>query len=429
MTTSWTASDWEKRPGPWALPDPTAPSATHDLIRSLGGATRRDLAENLLAFCRVLRTVLPNITAGRIIDTCRSLATLDLSDRDDFHTALQANLVSSQEDTPAFEALYQLFWQPFDADSDAGWLQSRDGKQQDLTQLDLGISQTLQQQVADLLSDAWDDSESQKRSDSNSDAPAYSAAEALAQKDFAEYTPDEVREMDRVLGKLTPKLATVLSRRTAASFRGPDIDLRRSFRHNMRYGGEMLQLARRKKKVQKLRLALLCDVSGSMDRYSRFLLQFIYSLENDITGVDAWVFSTRLTEVTPYLRGRSYDECLEHIAQSVHDWSGGTNIGSCLHEFAQGVARERLTRRSVVIIISDGWDRGDVSLLERAMRMLQRQARTVIWLNPLLGSLSYQPLCAGMKAALPYVDHFLPVHNLDSLVKLTRTLNSLSRSL
>ncbi len=429
MTTSWTESGWETKPEPWALSDIKGPSATHQLLRSLGGASGRDLGENLLAFCRVLRTVAPNITAGRVIDACRSLSGIDLGNREDFHTALKANLISSQDDQPAFEALFQLFWNPLDTNADSSWFQKPPLDQDALIQLDLPISQSLQQQVIDLMSKAWDDASEDEGASTESNSPAYSPAETLTTKDFADFTPDEIQDMRRVLEKLTPKLATALSRRTTASFRGPEVDLRRSFRLNMRYGGDIMRLARKRKKVQKLRIALVCDVSGSMDRYSRFLLQFMYGLENELTGVDAWVFSTRLTEVTPYLHGRSYDECLEHIAQTVHDWSGGTTIGSCLYEFAQGPAKTRLSRRSVLIIISDGWDRGDVAVLDKAMRLLKRQTHTIIWLNPLLGSPNYQPLCAGMQTALPYADYFLPAHNLSSLIKLTKTLTALSRSL
>lgn len=403
-------------------------TAIHEQLRRLGGTGRRELLANLLAFSRVLRTAVPNVTPGRIIDVCRSLAYIDVGNHQDFHDVLLANLVSSQDDVAAFEALYQAFWQPLQRDQEPGWLQTRPPNDDDI-RLDLPLSAALQRQVSELLTRSLDENDKTGKPDRTDDSLAYSPAEVLAEKDFEDFTADEVRQMRRVLQKLTPKLATALSRRTAAGFRGPEIDLRRSFRHSLRYGGDVMRLARKRKKVRKLRITLLCDVSGSMDRYSRFLLQFIYGLENEVTGIDAWVFSTRLTEITPYLRGRSYEDCLEHIAGTVHDWSGGTTIGSCVHEFVQGAGKSRVGRRSVVIIISDGWDRGDVRLLERAMQRLKRRAHTVIWLNPLLGSPSYQPLCAGMRAALPYTDYFLPVHNIASLVKLTRTLQTLNQSI
>jgi len=261
------------------------------------------------------------------------------------------------------------------------------------------------------------------------DALAYSAVEALGRKDFEDFTSEEIKLMRRVLHRLTPKLATALSRRTTASFRGASIDLRRSFRRNLRYGGDPVILAHKRKKVRKLHIALLCDVSGSMDRYSRFLLQFIYGLQHQMTGINAWVFSTRLTEVTSYLKRHSYERSLEEIAASVHDWSGGTTIGNCLYDFVRGPGRGRIDRRTVVIVISDGWDRGDVTKLSDAMRQMKQQAHKIIWLNPLLGNPQYQPLCAGIRAALPYTDYFLPAHNLDSLIKLTKTLEVLGRNL
>ena len=415
---------------PWAPPSESSGlSPTHELLRGAGGATRRDLVANLLAFCRVLRTMAPNITASRVIDTCRGLACIDLRNQEDFHTVLQSNLVSSQEDVATFEALYQLFWKPLGVVPDARQLGEERAKPDREIAVDVPLPPDLEEQLSRLLYTSLEEGEAGNRGEADSEALAYSSTEALAQKNFEDFTPSETREMRRVLEQLTPKLATALSRRTSASFRGPSIDLRRSFRQSLRYGGELLTLARKRKKVSKLRIALLCDISGSMDRYSRFLLQFMYGLENKLTGVDAWVFSTRLTEVTPHLRGRSYDECLEQLAQSIHDWSGGTTIGKCLDDFVNGPGKRRISRRSVVVIISDGWDRGEVQRLTRAMQTLKRRAHTIIWLNPLLGNPEYRPLCAGIRAALPYMDYFLPAHNLDSLLKLTKTLNVLGRSL
>jgi len=412
---------------PWAPGSASAPPSAHELLRHAGGATRRDIVSNVVAFSRVLRTKVSNVTAGRIIDACRSLPLIDIGNEDDFHTALRANLVTTQDDMAAFELLYQLYWRPQGMQSPAQWLQQPGSDEGIPINLDLpgGAQERLQVREVEPAEEGPDAGGKQD----DGELLAYSAQEVLTRKDFEDFTPDEMRAMQHLLARLAPKLATSMSRRTKSSFRGQNVDLRRSIRQSLRYGGDIVHLARKRRKVRKLHVAMVCDVSGSMDRYARFLLQFMYGLENEMTGVDAWVFSTRLTEVTHVLRGRNYNESLRRISESVHDWSGGTTIGNCLYEFAMGVGRTRLTRRSVVVIISDGWDRGDVTLLEKAMRRLRQNAYKIVWLNPLLASPGYEPLCAGMRTALPFVDYFMPAHNLESLVRLTRQLNALGRTL
>jgi uncharacterized protein with von Willebrand factor type A (vWA) domain len=164
-----------------------------------------------------------------------------------------------------------------------------------------------------------------------------------------------------------------------------------------------------------------------MDVYSRFLAQFLFGLQSELRGVSTFVFSTRLYEVTPMLRARTFDEALAMVGRQVEGWSGGTRIGGCLADFNRRYAKERLGPRTVVVVISDGWDRGDVSQLGREMAALRRRAFRVLWLNPLLGADDYRPVAQGMAAALPYVDDFLPVHNLESLARVGRTLVRLSR--
>ncbi|MCI0777694.1 MAG: VWA domain-containing protein, partial [Chloroflexi bacterium] len=183
----------------------------------------------------------------------------------------------------------------------------------------------------------------------------------------------------------------------------------------------------KRRKIRRLNLLLLCDVSGSMDVYSRFLTQFVYGLQNELRGVSTFVFSTRLFDVTPMLRAKSFEEAFERIGRRVQGWSGGTRIGGCLAEFNRTYGRARIGPRTVVIIISDGWDRGDIDVLRREMRMLKRRAFRILWLNPLLGAKDYRPAAQGMAAALPWIDAFLPVHNLASLSRVGRELISLAR--
>jgi hypothetical protein len=198
----------------------------------------------------------------------------------------------------------------------------------------------------------------------------------------------------------------------------------------MRLGGEWLHWDRRRRKIQQPKIVVLADISGSMERYSRVLLRFIYGLARGYQpGVEAFLFGTRLTRITPALKSFSAAHFTERIGALAPDWSGGTQIGGSLEAFHLEWARRVLNQHAVVMVISDGWDRGDPERLARAMARLQRSASGLIWLNPLLGSETYQPETRGMKAALPYIDHFLPAHNLDSLISLGHLLARLSHSM
>ena len=171
---------------------------------------------------------------------------------------------------------------------------------------------------------------------------------------------------------------------------------------------------------------LLCDVSGSMQTYSQFFIQFIYALNRELSNFEVAVFSTRMTPITPYLKNKSVEESLELVSDYVHDWAGGTNIGASIEEFNNKYARDMLRSRTTMIILSDGWDRGDNELLKTEMKRLHRRCHKLIWLNPLLGNSLYKPLCQGIKTALPFLDYFLPAHNLESLAKLAKTLTKVN---
>jgi uncharacterized protein with von Willebrand factor type A (vWA) domain len=244
---------------------------------------------------------------------------------------------------------------------------------------------------------------------------AYSARDVLTTRDFAAYSDADVRAARRLIRQLAPRLATRKSRRMHAGSRG-EVDLRRSLRRAGR-SGEIVDLARRHRRVARLELVALCDVSGSMDLYSNFLIQFLYALQRESRGVRTFVFSTRLFDVTELLRRESLDEALDAIARSVNAWSGGTRIGASLNAFNRDYARRLVGPRTVLMVMSDGWEREDAELLGREMAWLHRRARSVIWLNPLRGRRGYQPLAKGMAAALPHTDYFLEAHNLESLKK------------
>jgi uncharacterized protein with von Willebrand factor type A (vWA) domain len=250
----------------------------------------------------------------------------------------------------------------------------------------------------------------------------YSAAEALRRKDFALLTPEEYAAIKALMAELTWALGERRTRRQQPGG-GPRLDMRRTLRRSLKHGGTVLQWSLREPKLKPRPVVLLADISGSMERYTRLLLHFLYGLTRGLgQPVETFVFGTRLTRITRQLRVKNVERALREVSQAVPDWSGGTRIGDALKTFNYHWCRRVLGRGAVVIIISDGWDRGDPAVLADEMSRLRRSAYRLIWLNPLLGAPQYEPLTRGIQAALPHVDDFMPVHNLASLEDLAEHL-------
>jgi uncharacterized protein with von Willebrand factor type A (vWA) domain len=249
--------------------------------------------------------------------------------------------------------------------------------------------------------------------------PGLSDREAVVNQDFATFAPDQLDEIYRLTVQIARRLARRLSRRRRPMARRGRVDLRRTLRANLSRG-ELITLRYRRRKPRKLRLVLLCDVSGSMDLYSRFLLQFLFAIQNVFGRVETFTFSTRLTRVTEHLRGRSYRQVLRRLTE-VRDWSGGTRIGESIAQFNREWSH-LVDRQTIVIVLSDGWDTGEPEALAAELLRIKRRAGRLIWLNPLLGNPSYEPLTRGMAAALPLVDDFAPAHNLAALRDLPHRL-------
>jgi hypothetical protein len=258
---------------------------------------------------------------------------------------------------------------------------------------------------------------------------SYSADPGWRQKDFEAFTPEDFARAEEVLARLawTPG-ARVTRRWKGGVERRADstVDLRRLLAVNAKYGGELLSIPHRARRLAARPLILICDVSGSMEPYSRMLLLFAHALTRGHRRVEVFVFSTRLTRITRLLDTKKLDAELTRVRETAGDWSGGTRIGEAIHTFNVEWGRRMSGRGPVVLMISDGWDLGEPALLAREIARLQRSVFRLVWLNPLLGSPGYEPLTRGMLAALPFVDDFLPVHNMASLEALTSHLSSLS---
>ncbi|MYC34919.1 MAG: VWA domain-containing protein [Chloroflexi bacterium] len=377
---------------------------------------------NLLMFGEVLRRLGLEVGSANMLDLVRATEYVPLGgNRNDFRLAARALLVHRRTDLPLFDEAFQVFWRRPAHGRSMRDLRSMGEERRYRTP-----------RVAPHREDTSDGPPGDQESeDANGRQPvvdlqrSFSAREVLRQRDFAEFTLAEVSAARSLMAELAWDLGQRRTRRLTWGD-GSVIDLRRSMRKSLSHGGEMLDLAHRRRKTKPRPLVLICDVSGSMERYTRMLLHFVHTVAVSGQQLEAFLFATRLTRITRHLAARGVDQAVARVAQAVPDWAGGTRIGEAVKAFNYQWARRVLRGGAVVMVISDGWDRGDPDLLSREMARLQRSCHRLIWLNPLLGSPTYQPLTRGMQAALPYTDDFMPAHNLHSLQELARHLNRLS---
>lgn len=366
--------------------------------------TSSDLTRHIVSFARQLRRDGLPISPDEIATGLRACDTIGLGRRADVLTALRSIFASGPHDLNRFERRFEEYFgrhsplhdprlpEPPRPPSDA------------------------QRHLAEWGSMASDADEEQATA-------AYSPSEALTERDVGSMDRDELAEVERHVHRLARRLATQLSRRERRARLGPQLDLRRSIRASLRHGGELVHLDRRQRDVRKTRIALLVDVSGSMDLYRRFLLQLAQAFVAALGAgrAEAFAFSTELTRLTPALQtSRNLGEILSsfHVLKTS---SSGTRIGQSLCAFLDRHG-ERLDRRTQVIVASDGWDVGGLDVLDRAMADLARRSAQIIWLNPLAGRPDFEPSAAGMATARPYVDVLAPGHNLNSLRLLERQL-------
>ncbi len=377
-------------------------------------AAHAPFLKNLVAFVDMLRRAGIPVSTEQTMETARALELIELGDRQQVFYAIRGLMVRRREELRLFEILFNRFWRDHDG---ASWPDTARPSRRPPAQNRSFTVATYLDQKAELIGP---DTEAGER------GGTYSDQEVLQHKSFAEMSADELTEVRRLIRSLQWQVSLRPTRRRVTSRRGAMLHIRRTLRDAARQGGIPVQLAWSRRKVKQRPLVVIADISGSMEKYARLLLQLSYGLVHGAGPVECFVFGTRLTRITPQLRRRNMDRALAEAARDVVDWSGGTRIGASLHRFNQVWARRVLRRGAVVLIVSDGWERGDVATLRRAMRFLRDRCHRLIWLNPLLGQAGYQPLVEGMVAALPFIDDFLPVHNLHSLNDLARHLARLS---
>jgi len=376
------------------------------------------LAEHIIRFARALRGTGMKLGPGAAVDAVEAVETADATRRDDFYWTLHAVLVKRHEDHPVFDEAFRLFWR------------RRDPNEAILTALlppapEAAKERPGQRRVQEALSEGGPPRIPRPRPEAEREVDmrgSSSDIEILRHKDFAQMSADELAEARRRISQLSLFWQQVASRRLIADSHGLRVDLRRTLRASLRSGGEFIDLRRRARGRRLLPVVALVDISGSMSEYSRVVLHFLHTLADSRGHVSTFVFGTRLTNVTRALKARDPDAALAACGQAANDWAGGTWISSSLHHFNKEWSRRVLAQGATVLLITDGLEREASELLSREMDRLHRSSRRLIWLNPLLRFEGFEAKAYGIRAMLPHVDEFRPVHNLASLEALGRAL-------
>ena len=380
------------------------------------------LAENVMHFARVLRSAGLPVGPGKVLDALAALQIAGVERRDDFYWTLAAVFVDRREQFELFDQAFHIFW--------------RDPKMLErvmslfLPQV-FGRARDEQPEMASRLAEAMLPQPDRPRGEAEPPqeiqldaAFTVSEREVLQHADFETMTSDELAQAKRLIADLRLPIPEVRTRRLVPDARGARIDLRASLRASLRGGADIIPLARRSQGRRHPPLVVLCDISGSMSRYSRMFLHFLHAITSDRDRVHTFVFGTRLTNITRHLRHRDVDVALAGVSAAVADWSGGTRIGSSIKEFNLRWSRRVLGQNAVVLLITDGLDRDLGRDLGPEMERLHKSCRRLIWLNPLLRYEAFEPRPMGVRIMLPHCDAFLPAHNIDSLVALGRALSA-----
>jgi uncharacterized protein with von Willebrand factor type A (vWA) domain len=387
-----------------------------DEVASRGGAT---LAANVVHFVRLLRRAGMQLGPGDALDAQRAVAAVDAMQRAQFYAALHCVLVRRRADRELFDEAFRLFWRdPMGAESALALL---------LPQMQTPTTRNISRR----LSEAW---RPPSPSETPREAPqpprvdtflAYSADEVLRTRDFDQMSADELARARELVRRFEAQVKPIATRRVRAASRGRHLDPARTVREALRKGGELGRLRWRRRIERPPALVVLCDISGSMGRYSEMLLRFFHQLIGLRRRGHVFVFATHLSNITRELRDKDVDRAMTRLGSSVTDWSSGTRLGTCLREFNLAWSRRVLAQGAIVLLVTDGLDRDDATALAVESARLRRSCRRLVWLNPLLRYAGFEPRAAGIQALLPNVDEHRPVHDLASLEALAGALAGL----
>jgi uncharacterized protein with von Willebrand factor type A (vWA) domain len=386
-------------------------------VRGAEPALPGRLAENVMHFARVLRAAGLPVGSDRVQLSLQALQLAGLGRRQDFHVVLGACLLDRIEHRELFDQAFELFWRDPDLDARLRAPRQPPGSE------DLPRRPENRRLAEALFPRAPDAEPPPAVPPAEADAVlSYNDREQLRQADFETMSADEWRAAQRLLARLQLAFEPLPTRRSRRAAHPGRPDWRATLQTMARHGGELWNLRWRQPRTRPAPLVLLADISGSMNRYSRMLLHFGHLLGHADARVESFVFGTRLTRTTRLLKSRDPDLAVAQVVRTVQDWSGGTRITSSLHEFNQRWARRVLSGQATVLLVSDGLEHGDTRALGFEMERLRKSCRRLIWLNPLLRFDAFEPRAGGIRAMLPHVDRFMPVHNLASLEQLVEVL-------
>ncbi len=405
------------------MPKPAAPAPP-----TLPTATEGRIAENIMHFARVLRRAGLPIGPNRVIDAVKAVEVAGLTRREDFYWTMAAVFIDKREQFELFDQAFQMFWRnPRLLERALSLLMP-----ETILPATDGTETVADDRMSNRLSDATK-SDVEAPEEEGEEAPdeikadaafSSSAQEILSEVDFESMSQKEMAEAKRLIARLRLPIPEITTRRFRPDDHGSRIDLRMTLRAGLRTGGDIIPLKRRTPRKRHPPLVVLCDVSGSMSRYSRMFLHFLHAITSDRDRVTSFVFGTRLTNITRHLKHRDVDIAMTQVMEMINDWSGGTRIGQCLTEFNLRWSRRVLGQNATVLLISDGLD-GDVGAgLGSEMERLHKSCRSLLWLNPLLRYDGFEARPAGIRAMLPHVDAFLPAHNIKSLIELATVMNA-----
>ena len=381
------------------------------------------LVANIMYFARVLRNAGMPIGPGKVMDALRAVIAVGVANREDFYWTLHAVFVDRHDRHDLFDQAFRIFWrgpriserlQPVRQPAIGG-----DGEK--------GTGETIARRIAEALKIAGAATETKEVSPDEEiqldAAMTWSRTEVLRNKDFEKMTAHEIEAARKEIAKMRLAIADVPTRRYRANPAGARADMRATLRAALRFGGDFIPLKKRSIRRRPPPLVAICDISGSMERYSRMLIHFLHAMTGVRGRVDTFLFGTRLTNVTRWLRYKDVDVAFAKLGAAVEDWSGGTRIGRCVGEFNRKWSRRVLGQGAIVLLITDGLDRDAGAGLNKEMERLHKSCRRLIWLNPLLRYDQFEPKSVGIRAIMPHVDEFRSAHNLDSLSDVVAALN------
>lgn len=368
-----------------------------------------NLKEAIIAFAQVLRR--EGLEVGLAETQAMLLMSKEevLSRKKNMLHASKAICCTRKEDLEKFDLLFEHFWGGHKMQVNAKTTYRNESNLQ-------------KKSKATLVWMGMGEGNSDEEKEEAQNVSGANAIDRLRQTDFTKVAEMDEALLEELAMKLFKQMSLRLKRKTRYSKNKGKIDLRRTIRGNLSNGGELINLIKKRKDISKRRLVILLDVSGSMDKYSFFLLRFVWALRQHFERIEAFIFSTRLIQITEYLQNKDLPQTLATLSRKAHNWSGGTQIGLCLRDFNEQYAKEVLSRKSITIVLSDGLDTGKPEILAEEMVKIKRRTRSLIWLNPLKGMTGYEPIARGMSAALPQVDVFNSAHNLNSLLELENYL-------